>query len=84
MDKYEAQRLGTNADAQNILTQEIANAFPQLEQDREMSEEIVNQFYDWQFPFTYTQDGGGARRWRASVRAVCRKNRKLQQLEELF
>lgn len=84
MDKYEAQRLGTNADAQSVLKNEVSVFFPQLEAGQEISDEIVGQFYDWQFPFTYTQDGGGARRWRASVRAVCRKNKKLQQLEELF
>lgn len=84
MDKYEAQRLGTNADAQSVLAQEVAAFFPQLEEEREISAEVIGQFYDWEFPFTYTQDGGGARRWRASVRAVCRRNRKLQQLEELF
>lgn len=84
MDKYEAQRLGTNTDAQSVLKNEIGEFFPQLEAEQEISDEIVGQFYDWQFPFTYTQDGGGARRWRASVRAVCRKNKKLQQLEELF
>ena len=84
MDKYEAQRLGTNADAQSVLKNEVSEFFPQLEAEQEISEEIIGQFYDWQFPFTYTQDGGGARRWRASVRAVCRRNKKLQQLEELF
>lgn len=84
MDKYEAQRLGTNTDAQNVLAHEVAGFFPQLEEEREISAEVIGQFYDWEFPFTYTQDGGGARRWRASVRAVCRRNRKLQQLEELF
>ena len=84
MDKYEAQRLGTNADAQSVLKNEVSAFFPQLEAEQELSAEVIVQFYDWQFPFTYTQDGGGARRWRASVRAVCRRNKKLQQLEELF
>ena len=84
MDNYEAQRLGTNTDAQSVLKNEVSAFFPQVEAEQNVSEEIVGQFYDWQFPFTYTQDGGGARRWRASVRAVCRRNKKLQQLEELF
>lgn len=84
MDKYEAQRLGTNSDAQSVLENEIGEFFPQLEAEQEISAEVIGQFYDWQFPFAYTQDGGGARRWRASVRAVCRRNKKLQQLEELF
>ena len=84
MDDFELQRLGTNAEAQNILTQEISAAFPQLEAERGMSDTVIDQFYDWSFPFLYGSDGGGARKWRTAVQAVCRKNPKLQELEAFF
>lgn len=82
--EYLAQTLGTNDEAQAILTEVIADRFAELETNYEISETIIAKFYDWGFTFPYTTDGGGAKRWRGLVRAMCARNQKLKVLNALY
>ena len=85
MTDYDAtQTLGGNTDAQEILTAQITEFFPTLESEENLSEEIIAKYYDWIFPYKWTSDGGTERRWRAAVRSLCRRNKKLAGLEAFF
>lgn len=78
------QVYGRNSDAQQIVKDQIDAAFPALEQQFDITGQILQKFYDWAFPFMYTEDGGATMTWTASVRSWITRNAKLSQLEELF
>ena len=80
----ENQCLGTNATAQEILKAQIGEFFPALDAAAEVSDEIINKYYDWVFPYIWTDDGGQERRWASAVRSLCRRHAKLAELEEYF
>lgn len=78
------QVLGQNDEAQQIIKDTITEYFPTLEASDDISTQIIDKFFDWRFPFEYTDDGGGAKRWSISVRAWCARNKKLSVLEAFF
>ena len=84
IEGMENQCLGTNAKAQEILKAQIGEFFPALDAAAEVSDEIINKYYDWIFPYIWTDDGGQERRWAAAVRSLCRRHAKLAELEEYF
>ena len=85
MTDYDAkQTLGGNTDAQEILAAQITEFFPTLESEENLSEEIIAKYYDWIFPYKWTSDGGTERRWRAAVRSLCRRHKKLSTLEQFY
>ena len=84
IEGMENQCLGTNAKAQEILRAQIGEFFPALNAAAEVSDEIVNKYYDWVFPYIWTDDGGQERRWASAVRSLCRRHAKLAELEEYF
>lgn len=84
IEGMENQCLGTNAKAQEILKAQIDEFFPALNAAAEVSDEIVNKYYDWIFPYIWTDDGGQERRWASAVRSLCRKHAKLAELEDYF
>lgn len=84
IEGMENQCLGTNAKAQEILKAQIDEFFPALNAAAEVSDEIVNKYYDWIFPYIWTDDGGQERRWASAVRSLCRKHAKLAELETFF
>ena len=84
IEGMENQCLGTNAKAQEILKAQIGEFFPALDAAAEVSDEIINKYYDWVFPYIWTEDGGQERRWASAVRSLCRRHAKLTELEEYF
>ena len=84
IEGMEKQCLGTNAKAQEILKAQISEFFPALDAAAEVSDEIINKYYDWVFPYIWTDDGGQERRWASAVRSLCRRHTKLVELEEYF
>lgn len=84
IEGMENQCLGTNAKAQEILKAQIGEFFPALDAAAEVSDEIVNKYYDWVFPYIWTDDGGQERRWASAVRSLCRRHAKLTELESFF
>lgn len=78
------QVYGKNAGAQEIVQTELTTAFPSLVEQFDMVNRIYEKFYDWMFPFVYTEDGGADMTWRANVRAWIAKNPKLAELEAHF
>ena len=84
IEGMENQCLGTNAKAQEILKAQIDEFFPALNAAAEVSDEIVNKYYDWIFPYIWTDDGGQERRWASAVRSLCRRHAKLAELEDYF
>lgn len=84
IEGLENQCLGTNAKAQEILKAQIGEFFPALDAAAEVSDEIINKYYDWVFPYIWTDDGGQERRWASAVRSLCRRHAKLAELEEYF
>lgn len=83
MNKF-LQVYGKNAGAQEIVQTELTNAFPSLVEQFDMVNRIYEKFYDWLFPFVYTEDGGADMTWRANVRSWLAKNPKLAELEAHF
>lgn len=45
---------------------------------------MVNKFYDWLFPFRWTEDGGADRYWKTAVDSLIFRNAKLEELEAFF
>ena len=84
IEGMENQCLGTNAKAQEILKAQIGEFFPALDAAAEVSDEIINKYYDWVFPYIWTDDGGQERRWASAVRSLCRRHAKLVELEDYF
>ena len=84
IEGMENQCLGTNAKAQEILKAQIGEFFPALDAAAEVSDEIINKYYDWVFPYIWTEDGGQDRRWASAVRSLCRRHAKLAELEAYF
>ena len=84
IEGMENQCLGTNAKAQEILKAQIGEFFPALDAAAEVFDEIINKYYDWVFPYIWTDDGGQERRWASAVRSLCRRHAKLAELEEYF
>ena len=84
IEGMENQCLGTNAKAQEILKAQIGEFFPALDAAAEVSDEIINKYYDWVFPYIWTEHGGQERRWESAVRSLCRRHAKLAELEEYF
>ena len=84
IEGMENQCLGTNAKAQEILKAQIGEFFPALDAAAEVSDEIINKYYDWVFPYIWTEDGGQERRWASAVRSLCRRHAKLAELEDYF
>ena len=84
IEGMENQCLGTNAKAQEILKAQIGEFFPALDAAAEVSDEIINKYYDWVFPYIWTEDGGQDRRWASAVRSLCRRHAKLAELEAFF
>lgn len=84
IEGMENQCLGTNEKAQEILKAQIDEFFPALNAAAEVSDEIVNKYYDWIFPYIWTEDGGQERRWASAVRSLCRRHAKLAELEDYF
>ena len=84
IEGMENQCLGTNAKAQEILKAQIGEFFPALDAAAEVSDEIINKYYDWVFPYIWTEDGGQERRWASAVRSLCRRHAKLAELEAFF
>lgn len=84
IEGMENQCLGTNAKAQEILKAQIGEFFPALDAAAEVSDEIINKYYDWIFPYIWTDDGGQERRWASAVRSLCRRHAKLAELEDYF
>ena len=84
IEGMENQCLGTNTKAQEILKAQIGEFFPALDAAAEVSDEIINKYYDWVFPYIWTEDGGQERRWGSAVRSLCRRHAKLAELEEYF
>lgn len=78
------QVYGKNTGAQEIVQTELTNAFPSLVEQFDMVNRIYEKFYDWLFPFVYTEDGGADMTWRANVRSWIAKNPKLAELEAHF
>lgn len=83
-EEKKLQRLGTNDEAQGILTTQITAAFPELEQKYSLSETIKETFYDWYFAHEYKTGGEGSRFWTAQVKAIIRRFAKLKELDTLF
>lgn len=83
-DVYNLQVLGQNEEAQTALAEILAEKFPALETEYNMSAQVIDKFFDWLFPYPYTDDGGGLRRWQVSVRAWCGRNKKLDALEDFY
>ena len=84
IEGMENQCLGTNEKAQEILKAQIGEFFPALDAAAEVSDEIINKYYDWIFPYIWTDDGGQERRWASAVRSLCRRHAKLAELEDFF
>lgn len=78
------QVYGKNTGAQEIVQTELTSAFPSLVEQFDMVNRIYEKFYDWMFPFVYTEDGGADMTWRANVRSWIAKNPKLAELEAHF
>lgn len=78
------QVYGKNTGAQEIVQTELTSAFPSLVEQFDMVNRIYEKFYDWLFPFVYTEDGGADMTWRANVRSWIAKNPKLAELEAHF
>lgn len=78
------QTLGTNEDAKTTLANILTEYFPSVVSELSLPDRIVEKFYDWQFPFIYTTDGAGTRKWSVSVRALCERNPKLADLDAFF
>ena len=78
------QTLGTNEDAKTTLANILTEYFPSVVSELSLPDRIVEKFYDWQFPFIYTTDGAGTRKWSVSVRALCERNPKLADLDSFF
>lgn len=78
------QVLGQNMNAQDILKDILQTEYPELEQKYNMTDQIIDRFFDWLFPFVYTEDGGGARRWKTAIRSWCGRNSKLKVLEDFY
>ena len=78
------QTLGTNEDAKTTLANVLTEYFPQVVSELSLPDRIVEKFYDWMFPFVYTTDGAGVRKWSVSVRALCERNPKLADLDAFF
>lgn len=78
------QTLGTNEDAKTTLANILTEYFPSVVSELSLPARIVEKFYDWQFPFIYTTDGAGTRKWSVSVRALCERNPKLADLDAFF
>lgn len=78
------QTLGTNDEAQGIVKTVIGERFPALESEFSLSDQVVEKFFDWSFTFLWTEDGGGARRWKTSVSALCGRWQKLSVLNDLY
>lgn len=78
------QTLGNNTEAQTTLTNILTEYFPSVVSELSLPDRIVEKFYDWQFPFIYTTDGAGTRKWSVSVRALCERNPKLADLDAFF
>ena len=78
------QTLGTNENAKTTLSNILTEYFPSVVSELSLPDRIVEKFYDWQFPFIYTTDGAGTRKWSVSVRALCERNPKLADLDAFF
>lgn len=78
------QTLGTNESAKTTLANILTEYFPSVVSEISLPDRIVEKFYDWQFPFIYTDDGAGNRKWSVSVRALCERNPKLADLDTFF
>lgn len=78
------QCLGGNPEAQNILRTEITSAIPTLDAEYGICDAVVNKFYDWLFPFRWTEDGGTNRYWKISIDSLLARNAKLEELERFF
>lgn len=78
------QCLGGNTEAQNILRSEITGAIPTLDKEYGICDAVINKFYDWLFPFRWTNDGGSDRYWKTAVDSLIFRNAKLEELEAFF
>lgn len=78
------QTLGTNQAAQTILRSLNNKYYTSIETAIGLTDRIIDKFYDWKFPFPYTTDGGGDRRWRSAIQSWIDRNPKLIPLEEFF
>ena len=76
--------MGTNQEAQTILRSLNNKYYTSVETAIGLTDRIIDKFYDWRFPFEYTTDGGGDRRWRSAVQSWIDRNPKLVTLEEFF
>ena len=45
---------------------------------------MIDKFYDWLFPFRWTEDGGANRYWKISIDSLLFRNAKLEELENFF
>ena len=84
MPHDQRQCLGGNPEAQNILRSEITKAIPALDAEYGICDAVVNKFYDWLFPFRWTEDGGANRYWKISIDSLLFRNAKLEELETFF
>ena len=84
MPHDQRQCLGGNPEAQNILRTEITSAIPTLDRKYGISDAVINKFYDWLFPFRWTEDGGANRYWKISIDSLLFRNAKLEELEDFF
>lgn len=78
------QTLGTNQAAQTILRSLNNKYYTSIETAIGLTDRIIDKFFDWKFPFPYTTDGGGDRRWRSAIQSWIDRNPKLIPLEEFF
>lgn len=84
MPHDQRQCLGGNPEAQNILRTEITSAIPTLDAEYGICDAVINKFYDWLFPFRWTEDGGANRYWKISIDSLIFRNAKLEELETFF
>ena len=84
MPHDQRQCLGGNPEAQNILRTEITSAIPTLDAEYGICDAVINKFYDWLFPFRWTEDGGTNRYWKISIESLLARNAKLEELESFF
>ena len=84
MPHDQRQCLGGNPEAQNILRAEITSAIPTLDAEYGICDAVIDKFYDWLFPFRWTEEGGANRYWKISIDSLLFRNAKLEELENFF
>ncbi len=87
------QTLGGNAAAQSILTSVLSERFPALESAEELSQTVIDKYYEYYLPRRVETDtlpaegdttDAGLQYWRRAVLSLCRRNAALKALNDYF